>query len=119
MPMRLDQIEKFEKLNDLPINVYMTDTNGKNIWPVYISKRRQTDSINMLLLTDGEKSHYTLIKDFNALLSYDKNPKLFCPYCLHGYDKRYTNDEKMKEHMEDYFKYGGQKIQLPRKVKIL
>ena len=72
MPMRLDQIEKFEKLNDLPINVYMTDTNGKNIWPVYISKRRQTDSINMQLLTDGEKSHYTLIKDFNALLSYDK-----------------------------------------------
>lgn len=43
MPMRLDQIEKFEKLNDLPINVYMTDTNRKNIWPVYVYKRRQTD----------------------------------------------------------------------------
>ena len=114
MPMRLDQIPKFEKLNDLTINVYMTDTNGNNIWPVFISKRRGSDPINMLLLSDGEKSHYTLIRDFDRLLSYDtKHPKMFCPYCLHGYDKRYTNEEKMKAHMDECFKYGGQKIQLP------
>ena len=29
----------------------------------------------------------------------------------------YTNNEKMKEHMEDCFKYGGQKIQLPQEGK--
>ena len=118
MPMRLDQLGKFEKLNDLSINVYMTDTNGKNIWPVYISKRRQTDPINLLMLSDGEKSHYTLIKNFNGLLNYDdKHPKLFCPYCMHGYDKRYTNEKKMKEHMDDCFTYGGQKVKMPEEGK--
>ena len=68
MPMRIQQMPKFEKLNELSINVYMSDKTGKNIWPIYISKRRGSDPINLLLLSDGEKSHYTWINDFNALL---------------------------------------------------
>ena len=35
MPMRLDKISKFEKLNNVTINVYMTDDKGKDIWPVF------------------------------------------------------------------------------------
>ena len=34
--MRLQQIPKFENMNDLTINVYMTDKDGSDIWPVYI-----------------------------------------------------------------------------------
>ena len=118
MPMRLDKIPKFEKLNDVTINVYMTDDKGKEIWPVYISKKRESDPINLLILQDGEKSHYTLIKNFNALLGKGSlHPKLFCPYCCHGFDKRCTNEEKMKEHMYDCFTYGGQKVKMPKEGK--
>ena len=78
MPMRLDKISKFEKLNDVTINVYMTDDKGKDIWPVFISKKRECDPINLLILQDGEKSHYTLIKNFNGLLGKGShNSKLF------------------------------------------
>ena len=118
MPMRLDKISKFEKLNNVTINVYMTDDKGKDIWPVFISKKRECDPINLLILQDGEKSHYTLIKDFNGLLGKRSlHPKLFCPYCCHGFDKRYTNEKKMKEHMDECFTYGGQKVKMPEEGK--
>ena len=96
------------------LNVYMSDASGKDIWQIYISKRRGSDPIDLLLLSDGKKSHYTWIKDFNALLNYDyKHPKQFWPYCLHGFDNRYIDDEKMKAHMDDCFTYGGQRVELP------
>ena len=118
MPMRLDKISKSEKLNDVTINVYMTDDKGKDIWPVFISKKRECDPINLLILQDGEKSHYTLIKNFNGLLRKGSlHSKLFCPYCCHGFDKRCTNDEKMKEHMDECFTYGGQKVKMPEEGK--
>lgn len=47
----------------------------------------------------------------------DKHAKEFCPYCCHGFDKRTTNDEKMKEHMQDCFTYGAMKIKLPEEGK--
>ena len=61
---------------------------------------------------------YTLIKNFNGLLRKSKDhPKVCCPYCMHRFDKRFTNDIKMKEHMNDCFTYGPQKIKLPEKGK--
>ena len=97
----------------------MSNKAGSDIWPVYISKRRGDDPINLLLLSDDEKSHYTLIKNFNGLLRKpkDHHPKIYCPYCCHGFDKRTTNDEKMKEHMQDCFTYGPMKIKLPEEGK--
>merc|ERR1712082_520169 len=85
--------------NYLSINVYMTDRTGEEKWHVYISKRRDNEAINLLLLSDNEKCHYTLIKNFNAFCRKpkDKHAKEFCPYCMHGFDKRYTNDTKMKK----------------------
>ena len=79
-PMKLDKISKFENMNEMTVNVYMTDTKGRDIWPVYISKRRGSDPVNLLLLQDGEKTHFTWIKNFNRLLSFgDTNAKIFCP----------------------------------------
>merc|ERR1712055_564862 len=118
MPMRLQQIPKFEKMNNLSINVYMTDRSGDDKWPIYISKRRDNESINLLLLSDNEKCHYTLIKNFNAFCRKSKDhPKEFCPYCMHGFDKRCTNAEKMKNHMDDFFTYGAQKTNMPEQGK--
>ena len=117
--MKIQQIPKFENMNDLTINVYTTNKSGSDIWPIYISKRRGDDPINLLLLSDDEKSHYTLIKNFNGLLRKpkDHHPKVFCPYCMHGFDKRYTNDIKMKNHMDDCFTYGAQKTNMPEEGK--
>ena len=113
-PMEIGQIEKFERQNNLCINVYKTDMTPKNIWPIKISKKRDGTPINLLLLTTEEKSHYTWIKDFNRLFSYDAHhPKEFCYYCLHGFDKRTTNKQKMAAHMEVCYNYGPQRIKVP------
>ena len=116
-PMEVAQIEKFERQNNVSINVYSCENKRKEVWPLKISKRRDIAPINLLLFNDKERSHYTLIKDFNRLLSQKPlglKPKLFCYYCLHGFDKRYSNEEKMKEHMDSCYTYGAQKIRLPK-----
>merc|ERR1712208_137202 len=84
-----------------------------------ISKSRGDHPINLLLLSDNEKSHYTCIKNFNALCRKPKetNTKVFCPYCMHGFDKRSTNDIKMKNHMDYCFTYGAQKTNMPEEGK--
>ena len=57
-------------------------------------------------------------QNFNTLLGKSEDhSKVFCPYCMHGYDKRYTNDEKMQEHMKDCFSYGPQKTKFPEEGK--
>ena len=67
---------------------------------------------------NNEKSHYTWIKNFNRLLGKGSEmPKEFCPYCMHRYAKRCTNDEQMEEHMDGCFTYEPMKIKLPEEGK--
>ena len=114
MPMATKDIDKFEKLNDLAISVYGCTEDGTKIWPRRISKRRDLEPINLLMLEQADQYHYVLIKNLNRLLCYNyKNPKEFCPYCLYGFDKR--SKFQMAEHMETCFTYGGAKIEMPKK----
>ena len=41
------------------------------------------------------------------------NKKEFCPYCCWGFDKRYTNEEKMDEHMAECFEFKRTKVIMP------
>ena len=61
------KIDIFEKKNNLSINVHAYD--GK-IYPIKTSENYSSEDriINLLLLKDGEKSHYCLIKDFARLV---------------------------------------------------
>ena len=86
-PLTLNQIAKFEKQNNIGVNVFGCE--GKVIFPLHITNNRLTGKhVNLLLLVEGEKSHYVLVKNFNALL-YDQNchkaKTYFCYYCLHGF----------------------------------
>ena len=120
MPMKLKDIDKFEKLNNLIINVYGCTKNGKEIWPRRISKKRGKEAINLLMLDNGKRYHYVLIKNLNKLLGKSgavSNPKNFCPYCCHGFDKRYLKDGQMVQHMDVCFKYKGTKVIMPEKGK--
>ena len=112
--MAVKDIDKFEKQNNYVINVYGCDQNGGNIFPRRISKRRDQKSINLLMLENGEHYHYVLIKNLNKLLGKQGDPRLFCPYCCHGFatNKGY-NQEKLEQHMETCFTYGGCKVEMP------
>ncbi|MEW8333944.1 MAG: hypothetical protein AB2692_23650 [Candidatus Thiodiazotropha sp.] len=78
-----------EKQNNLAINVFGWD---KGV--TCLSKQPQEiPRINMLLIKEAGKFHYTWFKNLNRLL-YDQNKhrerKYFCKRCLHGYVREDT-----------------------------
>ena len=113
--MAVTDISKFERMNDLIINVYGCTEDGREIYPRRISKRRGK-AIHLLMLENREAFHYVLMKNLNRLLrsrADGNNTKEICPYCCHGFDKQTTNDEKMEEHMAECFTNGGTKVKMP------
>ena len=61
--MQLDDISKFEKNNDLAINVYHIQHNGTLISPLRITQKevRLEEFINLLLIESPDRSHYVWI----------------------------------------------------------
>ena len=118
MPMEINDINKFEKNNNMSINVYHIEHDGKMIAPLRISQQEKKleEYINLLLIEGEDRCHYTWIRNFNILLSYDrKHPKKFCPFCLSPFDPRCN--KKLEEHLPLCRKYGGQKVIIPSKGK--
>ena len=66
--MAVKDIDRFEKINNLTINVYGCNEDGNEIYPRRISNRRDNNAINLLMLENGAGYHYVLIKNLNGLL---------------------------------------------------
>ena len=62
-PMKVSQIEKFERQNNISINVIGYEDS---LFPVYISKLKFGEPINLLLFSNGEKRHYCWIKKYES-----------------------------------------------------
>ena len=55
------------------------------VFPIYISDQKFEDCMDLLLLTNNNKSHYVYIKDFDRFMFHKtkvKNKKWFCKSCL-------------------------------------
>ena len=57
---------KVKKQNGIRINVFGYEKGQP--FPIHISKENFEDQMNLLLITEDEKKHYVLIKDFNAFM---------------------------------------------------
>ena len=66
--MAVKDIDRFERRNNLTINVYECNDIGSDIYPRRISKKRDNNAINLLMLENGAGYHYVLIRDLNRLL---------------------------------------------------
>ena len=119
--MKLDHIVIFEKFNpSISINVF--DFEG-DVYPLRLSKskserseRERSESeqtINLLLISDGEKQHYCLIKSLSRLLSSQMSKhdhvNSFCLNCLN----HFPNEEKLKIHEEYCLKNQAIRIEMP------
>ena len=70
-------------MNKININVFGYEKQEP--YPVYISKKKFNDVLNLLLITKGKEQHYVLIKDFNKFMYHQtkhKERKHFCMHCL-------------------------------------
>ena len=81
--MREKDFSKIEKKNNICINVFCYE--NKLVFPIYISNQKFENSMDLLLITDSDKSHYVYIKDFDRFMFHktkNKNKKYFCKSCL-------------------------------------
>ena len=73
---------KIEKKNSICINVFCYENNL--IYHVYLSDEKFENCMNLLIMTDKNKSHYIYIEDFHRFMCNKpmcKNKKYFCRYC--------------------------------------
>jgi len=112
--MTIAQIPAFEAQNsDYSVNVNLPSTKSKTFIPHYAFKCRNRKYIaNLLLLDDGDRRHYTVIRDLSRLVTGRNfhNGEVFpCPYCLHCFSAA-----NLKEtHMPDCRIHGLQAVRYP------
>ena len=86
------------------------------IFPIYISDQKSKDSMDLLILTDNDKSHYVYIKDFNRFMFHktkNKNKKWFCKGCLHCF----TSKNVLLKHKKNCLSINGkQSVKLEKGI---
>ena len=77
--MQEKDFSKIEKKNNIYINVFCYE--NKVVFPIYFSNQKFENSMDLLLIIDGDKLHYVYIKDFDRFMfnkTKNKNKKYFC-----------------------------------------
>ena len=111
-PLSQKHYSKVEKQNNIRINVFGYEKGQP--FPIHISKETFEDQMNLLLITEDEKKHYVLIKDFNAFMynqSKHKERKHFCMYCL----QCFSSERILANHANNCLTINGaQAINMPK-----
>ena len=98
-------------MND--INICVFGYENKQPYPVYVSKEKFEDQMNLLLITDDENKHYVLMKDFNKFMynqTKHRERKYFCMYCL----QCFSSERVLTDHKENCIQVNGtQAIKMP------
>ena len=112
-PVTIKDFNKIEKMNSINVNVFGYEEG--EIFPLYISKEKFEDHMELLLITEGKKTHYALIKDFNKLMytkTRHKERKHFCMHCL----QCFSTDIVLKNHVKNCIEINGaQAVRMPTK----
>ncbi|XP_060862950.1 uncharacterized protein LOC132939667 [Metopolophium dirhodum] len=100
-PTPLSDITKFEKNNvNVSINVYGLDKKFQSprkyptyeVYPLRVVDEEKSNHFDMLLVTDGDNSHYTYISNFSRLVRAQKTGHrervVFCKRCFTSFDNR-------------------------------
>ena len=119
-PVDLKGIKRFEKQNpDISISVLGYGEKEK-VYPLQISeytkvkkKDERKHNITLLLIKNGDNSHYCYVKNISALLTTQLNKRkcklYYCLNCLNGYDK----EDKLYNHKEYCSENKSIKINMP------
>ena len=76
------------------------------VYRVYVSNEKFENCMDLLMITDENKSHYVYIKDFKRSMCNKtrcKNKKHFCKYCL----QYFSSEKVLVEHKETCLKING------------
>ena len=96
-PVGVKHYNKIEKHNSININVFGYE--NKQPYPIYVSKEKYEDHMELLLVTEKENKHYVLIKDFNRFMynqTKHEHRKHFCMHCL----QCFSSDKVLSNHKD-------------------
>ena len=102
--MREKDFRKIEVKYNICINVFGYENEFVSL--IYVSDQKFEDTMDLLLLNDGDKSHYLYIKDFNRFMFHKtkiKNKKRFCRSCL----QCFSSKNVWTKHKEDCLIING------------
>lgn len=103
-PIKINQYNKIEKQNEININVFGYE--NKQPYPIYVSKEKYKNHMELLLITERENKHYVLIKDFNRFM-YNKTKhehrKHFCMHCL----QCFSSESVFNNHKDNCIQVNG------------
>ena len=88
-PVREKDFSKIETKNNICINVHCYE--NRLTFPIYISDQEFENSMDLLLATDKNKSHYVHVKDFDRFMfqkTKNKNKNYFCKSCLQCFSSK-------------------------------
>ena len=96
--MKARDYEIVEERFNINVNVFGYQNK---VFPLYVSKKSNEQVLNVLLISNEEKSHYVFIKDFNRLMysevkTKNQHKKHFCMSCL----QNFTTKEILNNHRE-------------------
>ena len=113
-PTPLNQIPKFERQNNLSINVFGYE--NETIFPLKVTENRDVPEerhVNLLMLPQaGEKWHYCAIRSMSRLTSGRSNHRsknFVCNYCLRPFATRIGFDN----HFDLCKQYKPQRVSMP------
>ena len=91
------RFSKIETKNNICTNVFCYE--NKLVFPIYISDQEFKNSMDLLLVSGKNKSHYVYIKDFDTFMFHktkNKNKKFFC----NSYLLCFSSKTVLTEHKE-------------------
>ena len=88
-PVSRKDYYKVERQNNICINVFCYE--NKLTYPVYLSNQEFKDCMDLLLISNENKSHYLYIKHFDRFMfdkTNNKNKRYFCKCCLQCFSSK-------------------------------
>ena len=105
-PISKKGIKKIERQNNICINVFFYENNLT--YSVYVSHQKFENWIDLLLISNENKSHHVYVKDFNRFMcnkTKNKNKNYFCKCCL----QCFSPEKVLIKHKENCLLINGKK----------
>ena len=102
-PVQGEDFSKIETRKNICINVFCYE--NRLTFPIYLSDQKFENSMDLLHIIDGNKSH-VYVKDFNRFMFHktkNKNKKYFCKSCLWCFGSKNV----LTKHKNDYLSING------------
>ena len=114
--MKERDYEIFEERFNINVNVFGYQNK---VFLLHVSKKLNEQVLNVLLISNGEDSHYVFIKNFNRLMhsevkTKNHHKKHFCMACL----QNFTTKEILNSHIERCLSINGAQAAIYEKGKI-